>query len=755
MEGFYVVPLHSPQGDKCSCGKPLGKGAGECQAKHPRIPWQDHASRDQEQILRWWAEWPDAGIGLVTGKSGFFVIDLDLPDGPGEWGELQDQYGDEGEPIALRTGSGGTHLLYQYEEGITNSRGGLGAQHIDVRGAGGYIVVPPSVHWTGARYEGEIERKKLRAAPSWVVEKIKQNVLPSAPPVELEGTRLFTRSDMEAFITYKKRFEDAQDVVEAGERILAGRTWAEYGSRTDVFNKLMGGLRNFVDHVPLDRESLYEVFKGTLEATAKLENCAEKTDKAWFFRKLDALSVTDGVYRGKLVASRQRPDGSKLILPDEKGWILGTPAGYFLRETRGSYVGPVLREFVVNMARDVLPVKLKNEEGRLLPLATLLDRYGRSLTEVHYSYVVERSTLVDNVFVQKVGQPQPWKAEFNPQIAEWLELFGGEHRDALLDWLATLGELSRPTAALCVMGLSGAGKDLLIDGLSAIWDGQRTAFDRTLGQFNKELLASPLVVANEGIRAPRGYTGNAVDALKELISNTSRQVELKYAHPTRLLGANRVIMATNNTGSFKFDRQLTDSDIQALDERVLLVRPTEGARRFLEALGGREATDAWVAGGGLPRHVQWLQETRQVAKGLRFLVQGRGGMAELLGAGGKASGPVLRALLNALLDKDQRYERVCCIRDGRVWVSQTNLKTYWSSLLSKVDVPEDFGDVMKTLVEPGSGKALRFGKDLLGEDKPVKLRAVRLSTLRQLAVNEGLEEELEEKISGILMEGGL
>jgi hypothetical protein len=214
-------------------------------------------------------------------------------------------------------------------------------------------------------------------------------------------------------------------------------------------------------------------------------------------------------------------------------------------------------------------------------------------------------------------------------------------------------------------------------------------------------------------------------------------------------------MATNNTGSFKFDRQLTDSDIQALDERVLLVRPTEGARRFLEALGGREATDAWVAGGGLPRHVQWLQETRQVAKGLRFLVQGRGGMAELLGAGGKASGPVLRALLNALLDKDQRYERVCCIRDGRVWVSQTNLKTYWSSLLSKVDVPEDFGDVMKTLVEPGSGKALRFGKDLLGEDKPVKLRAVRLSTLRQLAVNEGLEEELEEKISGILMEGGL
>jgi putative DNA primase/helicase len=745
MDGFYVLPTHSPRGGKCSCGKPLGKGAGQCQAKHPRIPaWPDQSSRDQEQILKWWKDWPDAGIGIDAGKSGFFVIDLDLPHGPGEWGELQDKYGDEGEPIVLRTGSGGYHLVYRHEEGITNSAAGLGAKNIDVRGTGGYIMAPPSWHWTGNQYQGDLEREKLQYAPRWAAGMLKHRVLPDAPAVRLEGAHPLTREDLERFCKYKAPWADAKASVQAAKALLAGGCWSDHGSRYVVMRDFLGALRTWVldtHGAPLCPESMYPVFRESLAVVAALPDCQIPTTREWLLDLYSRLSVTDGAFRGRLEASRQRPDGSKLDL-DAKDWILGTPAGYFLRGQDGSYVGPMMREFVVNKARDVLTsVPTCNEEGKELPLSVLMRRYGCSPEHTQYSYTIERSryTKDTDTFVQKAGTPKVWVAEYHPQIARWLELFGGEKHEMLLDWLATLGELSRPTCALAVVGLSGAGKDLLMDGVSAIWGGRRTEFQRAIGTFNSSLVESPIVVANEGLRAPSRYDGSVMDALKEMVSSTSRPVEAKYARAVTLDGAVRVMIATNNTGSFHLDKQPNESDLQALNDRVLFIRPTEEARPFLEALGGREATEAWVAGGGLPRHVQWLQETRSVTRGLRFLVQGCGGLADILAS--QAAEPILAALLKVLLaDRvlDGDNDHVACIRDGRVWVSQSNLKESWGRWSATKELPDDLGDAFKTITEAGSGMPIT----MKGHNN-VKMRRVKLAVLRSHATRVGLEEELE------------
>src|SRR3954454_18555772 len=72
------------------------------------------ATTDPEQIRCWWTRWPDALIGIPTGRaSGFTVIDVDAKDGkPGlDWLEQHSA----ALPITRthRTRSGGVHLIFR------------------------------------------------------------------------------------------------------------------------------------------------------------------------------------------------------------------------------------------------------------------------------------------------------------------------------------------------------------------------------------------------------------------------------------------------------------------------------------------------------------------------------------------------------------------------------------------------------------------------------------------------------------------
>ena len=112
------------------------------------------ATADTDQIIDWWARWPQANIGLHCGGSGLLALDLDT---------YKDSFNGDGflkrtdeETLTSLTGSGGTHLIYAMptDRKYTNATGNLPAG-IDVRGQGGYIVVPPSIHPNGNRYQWE------------------------------------------------------------------------------------------------------------------------------------------------------------------------------------------------------------------------------------------------------------------------------------------------------------------------------------------------------------------------------------------------------------------------------------------------------------------------------------------------------------------------------------------------------------------------------------------------------------------------
>src|SRR5262245_13725131 len=73
--GWPVIPLHSVQNGRCSCGNASCKSPG----KHPRTRHGvKEATKDPAVIRNWWAKWLDANIGIATGQiSGLTVIDID------------------------------------------------------------------------------------------------------------------------------------------------------------------------------------------------------------------------------------------------------------------------------------------------------------------------------------------------------------------------------------------------------------------------------------------------------------------------------------------------------------------------------------------------------------------------------------------------------------------------------------------------------------------------------------------------------
>lgn len=104
------------------------------------------ASRDTETILAQFKRSNASAIGVPTGAaSGLVVIDVDIKAGARGMEWLNDNKDALPETRTHKTRSGGLHLLFRAPEGITirNSASRV-APGIDVRGDGGYIIVPPS-----------------------------------------------------------------------------------------------------------------------------------------------------------------------------------------------------------------------------------------------------------------------------------------------------------------------------------------------------------------------------------------------------------------------------------------------------------------------------------------------------------------------------------------------------------------------------------------------------------------------------------
>lgn len=148
--GARVFPLFHIAAGRCSCGEDCSSPG-----KHPRTKHGlDEASSDPAQLRAWWGRWPGGNIGVATGAaSGIVVLDVDPEHGGEEsFALLEQELGPAPETARQRTGSGGTHLIFAHPGGRRIGNRARLLPGIDVRGDGGYIVVPPSNHISGGCY---------------------------------------------------------------------------------------------------------------------------------------------------------------------------------------------------------------------------------------------------------------------------------------------------------------------------------------------------------------------------------------------------------------------------------------------------------------------------------------------------------------------------------------------------------------------------------------------------------------------------
>ncbi|TFC06752.1 bifunctional DNA primase/polymerase [Cryobacterium mannosilyticum] len=150
--GWSIFPCHSIRDGACSCGKSDCGSPG----KHPRtFNGVKGASKDIEVVLGWTRKFPACNWGMATGEpSGVVVFDIDVKKTNGfeSFDALLVEAGITApESFTVATGGGGRHIFFKAPDRHIRNRVNF-RPGIDVRGDGGYVLLPGSNHISGRTY---------------------------------------------------------------------------------------------------------------------------------------------------------------------------------------------------------------------------------------------------------------------------------------------------------------------------------------------------------------------------------------------------------------------------------------------------------------------------------------------------------------------------------------------------------------------------------------------------------------------------
>ena len=222
-----------------SSGWPLFPCSPTDKSPLTRFGFKD-ATTEIAQLRKWWEKWPDAMIGLRTGReAGVFVLDVDRDETSGIDGfvalaALEKRYGNLPETLRSTTPRGGSHYFFSWRDGIKNSAGRLGAG-LDVRGDGGYVILPPSHRADGQGYDwAETSAPTPIEAPQWFVDGLLAPKEKAAPQPQSQSN---TRQDGNGSKAYERA---------ALERECAAVATAPPGQRNETLNRAAFNLGQLV-----------------------------------------------------------------------------------------------------------------------------------------------------------------------------------------------------------------------------------------------------------------------------------------------------------------------------------------------------------------------------------------------------------------------------------------------------------------------------------------------------------------------------
>lgn len=237
--------------------------------KKPVIKWQKYQTT--QPAATQCQHWDDCqhNIGLVTGKAkGFFVVDVDGADGQNTLDAWQQAYGTLPETLTANTARG-LHLYFRYPEGRTisnsasKSKSGIAAKGIDIRGNGGFIIAPPSIHPTGKAYAWQQSPtwEAIAHAPDWLLD-IFTPPEPT-PPLPMASSGSYSRQYLQTAMQ-----DELAELARTGQ-----------GSRNDQLNKSAYALGQLVCH-GLDESEATQKLYGIATAIGLEPEEATKTIKS-------------------------------------------------------------------------------------------------------------------------------------------------------------------------------------------------------------------------------------------------------------------------------------------------------------------------------------------------------------------------------------------------------------------------------------------------------------------------------------------
>ena len=171
-------------------------------------------------IFDWWERHPCANVGLPTGTvNGFFVVDVDGPEGEVSLAALEKKHGALPETRTVRTGKG-RHLYLKQPPGIkVKSSAGILGPHLDVRGDGGYIAAPPSIH-PDTKTEYIITHNGEPAdPPPWLVELVREDAAQQKTPADGAKNKKIPYGRRNAWLisqagSYRRRGDSEETIYE-------------------------------------------------------------------------------------------------------------------------------------------------------------------------------------------------------------------------------------------------------------------------------------------------------------------------------------------------------------------------------------------------------------------------------------------------------------------------------------------------------------------------------------------------------------
>ena len=529
-QGWFVFPLHAvTKNGECTCGVSSCPDAG----KHPRTTrGLKEGSRDLTLIDKWFGKKaPRSNIAIVTGEmSGITVFDIDIGDGKfgaDSWAEATEDHG-EPDTLMSQTGSGGMHVIFQYNSAVKTASNVLG-KGVDTRNDGGYIVAPPSSHRTGGKY-------------AWLNWGTKLAILPSHLSRRKEARGRPPKNDMYRGKYTIEQVESMLEPVPADDRdlwrnvgIILGReynrideAWEVYQNWSDKYTDKKG--RN---HKAIMHEAFYDLSQQQAEKQLTIGTIVKAAlDNGWA-PKQGEVPIGNFVYYG--------PGNNYIYRPTTSYWIASAV---------DAAVSPI------------------NENGKIIKASDWL-KMNQLATSMTCEPAISEDYLSGHDCRDGEITEQPGAAIFNSYRRPTIELgdaklakpflkhvklmlpHAGDGKQ-FLDYMAHRAQRpeEKPRFALLISGGQGVGKDTIVEFCGpaiGVWNFANidpSAFDSSFNEF----VTATLIRVNEAANLHEMSKWAFNERTKVLIAGSPDicQVNPKYGQKYSVRMHCGVIITTNH-----------------------------------------------------------------------------------------------------------------------------------------------------------------------------------------------------------------